>query len=60
LVDAENALILLDASLASVLMTLGAKTAHLAFFSREKPVVIAQNRLEDVLNVQIVVHAQNV
>ena len=44
MVDAENALILLDASLASVLMTLGAKTAQLAFFSREKPVVIAQNR----------------
>jgi hypothetical protein len=44
LVDAENVLILLDASLASVLTTMDAKTAQLASFSKEKPVVIAQKR----------------
>jgi len=44
LVDAENVLILLDASPASVLTTMAAKTAQLASFSKEKPVVIAQKR----------------
>ena len=60
LVDAENALILLDASPASVLTTMAAKTAQLASFSKEKPVVIAQKRQGAVLSVQIVIHAQNV